>query len=73
MTEPMLHIAAVWLDGDRAPAVAAALRELGDPPTGYDRGQVVSFRREVADNLGFRRLMAQLDLAEANSRPPRQP
>ena len=66
---PMLHVVAVWLDGDQSQYVAEIARGfIPSPPEGFARGQVVTFALDQADRPDFRRTMERLDLAEVNER-----
>lgn len=68
MSAPILIVAALWTDGDRADEVAKALHEFAQPD-GFLRGSAVSFHPCVADAPDFAATMRRLQLAEANVRP----
>jgi hypothetical protein len=67
---PFLHIAGLWAEADEADTLAAYLRDFECVvPEGFNKGQVVSFRYEVANSVPFRVTMSRLDMAELNDRP----
>lgn len=63
---PLLHVAAFWVADDRVEELADLFAAMKIEGTA---GAVVTFRPEVADEPGFRRVMERLDLAEVNEHP----
>ena len=65
MSGRLLHVAAFWIDSDRADEVGDFCAELKSEGT---RGAVVTFSEATAADPGFRRVMERLQLEEVNER-----